>query len=193
MAPRKPKTTTDDDVASVTSTGTDALPTPAVLKPKNEKAKVTKPKAPKKEKVIVDGIEVEKPKTKAVKKEKLVTEDGEKVEKEKVKKSEGKSGDGKDGNGKEKVKAVTGEEATQVLLAYLKKENRPYSVTDVFLNLHGKVSKTVADKLLKEMEQNGVIMGKATKKDGGGQWVFWAIQVCPTTILYSWLRASKLT
>ena len=40
------------------------------------------------------------------------------------------------------------------------------------------VSKTVADKLLKEMEQNGVIMGKATKKDGGGQWVFWAIQVC---------------
>jgi hypothetical protein len=39
------------------------------------------------------------------------------------------------------------------------------------------VTKTVADKLLKEMEQNGVIMGKATKKDGGGQWVFWSLQV----------------
>lgn len=26
------------------------------------------------------------------------------------------------------------------------------------------------------MEQNGQIMGKATKKDGGGQWVFWPIQ-----------------
>lgn len=40
------------------------------------------------------------------------------------------------------------------------------------------MTKTVADKLLKEMEQNGQIMGKATKKDGGGQWVFWALQVC---------------
>jgi hypothetical protein len=39
------------------------------------------------------------------------------------------------------------------------------------------VTKTVADKLLKEMEAAGRIMGKATKKDGGGQWVFWAIQV----------------
>lgn len=35
----------------------------------------------------------------------------------------------------------------------------------------------MADKLLKEMEQNGQIMGKATKKDGGGQWVFWGLQV----------------
>jgi 26S proteasome regulatory subunit, ATPase 3, interacting protein len=41
-----------------------------------------------------------------------------------------------------------------------------------------KVTKTVADKLLKEMEQSGQIMGKATKKDGGGQWVFWGLQVC---------------
>jgi hypothetical protein len=39
------------------------------------------------------------------------------------------------------------------------------------------VTKTVTDKLLKEMEQNGLIKGKATKKDGGGQWVFWPIQV----------------
>ena len=39
------------------------------------------------------------------------------------------------------------------------------------------VTKTVADKLLKEMEQNGHIMRKATKKDGGGQWVFWSLQV----------------
>jgi 26S proteasome regulatory subunit (ATPase 3-interacting protein) len=35
----------------------------------------------------------------------------------------------------------------------------------------------VADKLLKEMEQSGQVMGKATKKDGGGQWVFWPVQV----------------
>jgi len=51
------------------------------------------------------------------------------------------------------------------------------------------VTKTVADKLLKEMEQNGQIVGKATKKDGGGQWVFWGLQACslllflPTSLL----------
>ncbi len=44
------------------------------------------------------------------------------------------------------------------------------------------MTKTVADKLLKEMEQNGQIMGKATKKDGGGQWVFWALQVCASAL-----------
>jgi 26S proteasome regulatory subunit (ATPase 3-interacting protein) len=46
------------------------------------------------------------------------------------------------------------------------------------------VTKTVADKLLKEMEQNGQIMGKATKKDGGGQWVFWALQVCASALYF---------
>ena len=137
MAPRKPKPT-DDDVASVTSNGTDPLP--VVLKPKTEKAKVSKPKTAKKEKIVVDGIENEKPKAKAVKKEKLVTEDG-----EKVKKSDGGKGDGVGKDGKEKIKPVTGEEAVQVLLSYLKKENRPYSVTDIFMNLHGKVCSPVSD------------------------------------------------
>jgi hypothetical protein len=46
------------------------------------------------------------------------------------------------------------------------------------------VTKTVADKLLKEMEQNGQIMGKATKKDGGGQWVFWALQVRASALYF---------
>ena len=48
------------------------------------------------------------------------------------------------------------------------------------------VTKTVADKMLKEMENNGLIMGKSTKgkdKDGkdiaGSQWVFWCKQVHP--------------
>jgi hypothetical protein len=41
------------------------------------------------------------------------------------------------------------------------------------------VTKTVADKLLKEMEQSNQIMGKATNGDKkGSQWVFWALQVC---------------
>jgi 26S proteasome regulatory subunit (ATPase 3-interacting protein) len=48
------------------------------------------------------------------------------------------------------------------------------------------VTKTVADKLLKEIENSGQIMGKSTKgkdKDGkdiaGSQWVFWCKQVLP--------------
>lgn len=51
------------------------------------------------------------------------------------------------------------------------------------------VTKTVADKMLKEMEQSGAIMGKASngeKKPGekrGGQWVFWCKQVCCLSFL----------
>jgi 26S proteasome regulatory subunit (ATPase 3-interacting protein) len=40
------------------------------------------------------------------------------------------------------------------------------------------VTKTVADKLMKEMEQSQQIMAKATNGDKkGSQWVFWSIQV----------------
>ena len=40
------------------------------------------------------------------------------------------------------------------------------------------VTKTAADKLLKEMEQSNQIMGKATNGDKkGSQWVFWTLQV----------------
>ncbi|PMD67101.1 TBPIP-domain-containing protein [Hyaloscypha bicolor E] len=167
MAPRKPKP--DDDASSNTSE------LPPVLKPKNEKAKVTKPKA---EKAKSDKPKVEKPK--AVKKEK-VEKDGEAAGKKEVK-ADGakKEGDGKKVGEKEKVKAVNGEEAIEIMARYLKEQNRPYSATEVSANLHGKVTKTVADKLLKEMEQNGQIVGKATKKDGGGQWVFWGLQASDT-------------
>ncbi|KAI6709431.1 hypothetical protein JHW43_008038 [Diplocarpon mali] len=181
MAPRKPKI--DDDAASTTSTDV-----PTVLRPKTEKAKVekaksdkpkaTKPKAPKKEKV--EGEKEAKPK--AVKKEKAVdTEAGEAV---KVAGKGEKKSDGKD-----KAKPVNGDEAVEVIARYLKEQNRPYSATEISANLHGKVrppfldlivwtqvTKTVADKLLKDMEQNGQIKGKATKSGTGGQWVFWATQ-----------------
>ncbi|KAL2064016.1 hypothetical protein VTL71DRAFT_4510 [Oculimacula yallundae] len=191
MAPRKPK---DDDAQSTTSNDL-----PPVLKPKNEKAKVekpksdkpkvAKPKAVKKEKIVVDGegsgpsasvgpVAIKEKKEKGAAKGK--GEDGE----EKAKGGgDGKVG-GKEGkDGKEKVKPVTGEEAMSLIEGYLKVQNRPYSATEVSLNLHGKVTKTVADKLLKEMEQNGQIKGKASKSGTGGQWVFWSIQVlipqCP--------------
>jgi 26S proteasome regulatory subunit, ATPase 3, interacting protein len=40
---------------------------------------------------------------------------------------------------KEKVKAVNGEEAVEIMARYLKEQNRPYSATEVSANLHGKV------------------------------------------------------
>ena len=126
------------------------------LKPKTEKAKVVKPKVAKTEK--------------ALKAEKVPKAD-------KVSKVE-KAGEEK----KEKVKAVTGEDAVALILAYLKVQNRPFSATEVSANLHGKVTKTVADKLLKDMEVNGLVMMKATNPNDptkkGTQFVFWAIQVC---------------
>ncbi|KAK0114644.1 hypothetical protein ONS95_014131 [Cadophora gregata] len=182
MAPRKPKA--DDDAASTTSTDV-----PSVLKPKTEKAKVekpktTKPRAPKKEKDKVDGepgagVGAVKEKAKAGKKEKEKSKDGEGKAAGETKgvkggKVDAAKAEGKDA--KEKVKPVTGDEAMELIADYLKVQNRPYSATEVSLNLHGKVNKTVADKLLKEMEQNGQIKGKASKSGTGGQWVFWALQ-----------------
>jgi 26S proteasome regulatory subunit, ATPase 3, interacting protein len=128
MAPRKPKP--DDDASSTTSE------LPLALKPKNEKAKITKLKA---EKAKSDKSKTEKPK--AVKKDK-VEKDVETAAN--VGKNKGDSGGGgggvkKESGGKEKVKAVNGEEAIEVMKKYLKEQNRPYSATEVSANLHGKV------------------------------------------------------
>jgi 26S proteasome regulatory subunit, ATPase 3, interacting protein len=196
MAPRAPKpkastpASTLDDTSSITSLSPLKPKASKVEKPKSDKPKVTKAKAEKVEKVIKkEGVD--KPKKETVKKEpKDVKKDG----------GGGGGGGAKKDAGKEKVKAVTGEDAEKLVKAYLREQNRPYSATEVSANLHGKVcflfpllcleaedeqvTKTVADKLLKEMEQSGAIMGKASngeKKPGekkGGQWVFWCLQVC---------------
>ncbi|PQE26477.1 TBP1-interacting TBPIP protein [Rutstroemia sp. NJR-2017a BBW] len=74
-----------------------------------------------------------------------------------------------DKNGKEKIKPVTGDEATEVILEYLRRENRPFSAGDV--------TKTLTDKLLKELFNAQLIHGKGTNGDGkGSQWVYWALQ-----------------
>ncbi|KAG9244878.1 Tat binding protein 1-interacting protein-domain-containing protein [Calycina marina] len=133
---------------------TPAPPDLTVLKPKTEKSKVTKPKK-----------EPAAKKEPATKKEPPVKKEGA------AKKD--------DANGEVKVKPVTGEEAQRVILEYLVAQNRPYSAGDIHLNLHGKVTKTVADKVCKEMEANGQIMMKATNSDTtkkGTQFVFWAKQ-----------------
>jgi hypothetical protein len=117
MAPRK-KSSLDDEF--------DASATPSPLKPKTERAKVEKVKS-EKAKVAKPKKEKTEEKPKAVKKV-----DGEKTKKE-------KADVGKKDGGKEKVKPVTGEEAQELILGYLKEQNRPYGATDVSANLHGKV------------------------------------------------------
>ncbi|KAF7876856.1 uncharacterized protein EAF02_008076 [Botrytis sinoallii] len=169
--------TPDDnfDVASVASIPSTASATP--VKPKAKKPKVEK------------GEKVEKvkapPKTKASIKEKVPLKDKEvkgkgliKEVKETKENKETKDTKviGKDG--KEKVKAVTGDEAQEVLLEYLSRENRPFSAGDISGNLHGKVTKTLTDKLLKELCNSGLINGKGTNGDGkGSQWVYWAFKI----------------
>ncbi|KAF5870727.1 putative tbp1-interacting protein tbpip protein [Botrytis fragariae] len=162
------------DVASVASVPSTASATP--VKPKAKKPKVEK------------GEKVEKvkapPKAKAFVKEKVPAKDkevkGKSVIKEvketkEIKEAKDIKVMGKDG--KEKVKAVTGDEAQEVLLEYLSRENRPFSAGDISGNLHGKVTKTLTDKLLKELCNSGLINGKGTNGDGkGSQWVYWALQ-----------------
>lgn len=126
MAPRKSKT--DDD--SHDETGSLAS---EVLKPKTAKAKVTKPK--------VEKPKVDKVKTEKVKKAVAAKDGVEKVKKElaATAKEEPVVKDAAATGAKEKVKVVTGEEAMKVMEAYLKEQNRPYSATEVSVNLHGKV------------------------------------------------------
>ncbi|KAI1004126.1 hypothetical protein K3495_g4084 [Podosphaera aphanis] len=122
-------------------------------KSKIVKIKVVKPKAEK------------KPKTEKLKREKVVE----------GKKSEPVPKIGKDG--KEKIITVNGQEAMDMIINYLKEQNRPYSATEISANLHGKVAKTAADKLLKELSESGKINAKSTKgNEKGSQWVFWTLQ-----------------
>lgn len=183
MAPRKPKLDADDVASDVSS-----FPG-SPLKPKA--AKVTKPKAEKVTKPKADKVKVEKVKKAFAEGEVPVV----KTKKEVVKKEPAVK---KDAGGKEKVATLIGEEAASLIKMYLKETNRPYSATEVSANLHGKVcfhflspllcsgvnadwteqvTKTVADKVLKELAESGQLMSKATKgNEKGSQWVFWAIQ-----------------
>ncbi|KAJ3171755.1 PSMC3 interacting protein [Geranomyces variabilis] len=69
-------------------------------------------------------------------------------------------------------KIASGKEANDVVLQYLKKQNRPYSAADIFNNLGGQVSKTVVVKALATLAEEATIHGKAN----GKQWVYVAKQ-----------------
>lgn len=81
---------------------------------------------------------------------------------------------------KSATKATSDDSAPEeLILTYLKAQNRPYSATDISANLHNKVTKTKADKLLKDLFERNEIGGKAS----GKQWVFWCLQVGLVTVL----------
>lgn len=133
------KSPTPDDnfdvvsIASIPSTASATPVKPKAKRPKVEKGeKVEKVKAPPKAKASIK--EKAPPKDKEVKAKGLIKEIKETKE---IKEAKDTKVIGKDG--KEKVKAVTGDEAQEVLLEYLSRENRPFSAGDISGNLHGKV------------------------------------------------------
>lgn len=74
----------------------------------------------------------------------------------------------------EKEAKLTPEQSATLVLDYLRKQNRPYSATDISSNLKNRVTKTAAAKLLKDMHERNEIEGRAA----GKQLVYHAIQVC---------------
>jgi len=56
------------------------------------------------------------------------------------------------------------EDGAAMILDYLKKQNRPYSAIEVSANLHNKVTKAYASKVLKEMHERKEIEGRAAGK-----------------------------
>ncbi|OAL46064.1 Tat binding protein 1-interacting [Pyrenochaeta sp. DS3sAY3a] len=67
---------------------------------------------------------------------------------------------------------ATGNEASDLVLHYLHKQNRPYSAIDVSANLHNRVTKAAAAKILKDLHEAKKIEGRAA----GKQIVYHALQ-----------------
>lgn len=67
---------------------------------------------------------------------------------------------------------ATANEAADMVLHYLRKQNRPYSAIDVSANLHNKVTKAAAAKVLKDLHEQKQIEGRPA----GKQIVYHAIQ-----------------
>ncbi|QDS77885.1 hypothetical protein FKW77_000459 [Venturia effusa] len=74
---------------------------------------------------------------------------------------------------KEKAeKPAKGDAAADMILHYLRKQNRPYSATDISANLHNKVTKAATQKILKDLRERKEIDGR----DSGKQSVYHVIQ-----------------
>ncbi|KAL6709535.1 hypothetical protein ACN47E_001470 [Coniothyrium glycines] len=73
---------------------------------------------------------------------------------------------------KKKEEKASASEATDMVLHYIRKQNRPYSAIEVSANLHNKVTKSSAVKILKDLHEQKQIEGRAA----GKQIVYHAIQ-----------------
>lgn len=78
----------------------------------------------------------------------------------------------------EKAEKLTPAQSADLMLHYLRAQNRPYSATDISANLKNRVTKTLAAKVLKEMHEKKLIEGKAA----GKQVVYHALQVCVSAL-----------
>ena len=70
----------------------------------------------------------------------------------------------KDAEKGEKETKLTPEQSATLILDYLRKQNRPYSATDIGANLKNRVTKAAAAKLLKDMHERNEIEGRAAGK-----------------------------
>ncbi|ORY15811.1 hypothetical protein BCR34DRAFT_532319 [Clohesyomyces aquaticus] len=61
---------------------------------------------------------------------------------------------------KEKTEKISADEAAATILNYLRKQNRPYSATDISANLHNKVTKAATAKILKDLHERNEIEGR---------------------------------
>jgi 26S proteasome regulatory subunit, ATPase 3, interacting protein len=82
--------------------------------------------------------------------------------------------DSKDGDKEPKLNP---EQSAALILDYLRKQNRPYSATDISANLKNRVTKAAATKLLKDMHERKEVEARAA----GKQLVYHSIQVCHPT------------
>ncbi|KAI2475705.1 Tat binding protein 1-interacting [Pyrenophora tritici-repentis] len=84
---------------------------------------------------------------------------------------------------------ATANEAADMVLQYLHKQNRPYSAIDVSANLHNKVTKAAAAKILKDLHEQKLIEGRAA----GKQIVYHALQNAAEACTTSELAALDTT
>ncbi|KAF2033389.1 homologous-pairing protein-like protein 2 [Setomelanomma holmii] len=73
---------------------------------------------------------------------------------------------------RKKEEKASANEAADMVLHYLRKQNRPYSALEVSANLHNKVTKAAAAKVLKDLHEQKAIEGRPA----GKQIVYHAIQ-----------------
>ncbi|KAK5172933.1 uncharacterized protein LTR77_003055 [Saxophila tyrrhenica] len=93
----------------------------------------------------------------------------------------------KDGEKGEKEAKLTPEQSAAIIMDYLRKQNRPYSATDISSNLKNRVTKAAAAKLLKDMHERNDIEGRAA----GKQIVYHVIQEEPDDSLVETLQAME--